>query len=360
MRSISTASFEKPITHSCKADRRSSIRLTRISIKLREHCRRFWRVLPRIILWRLISADKIDAFHRLPGLPFRMSLEPTFRGVGSLAVFSLGKDYEPVLSYLANLVKLGDSCIDCGANQGIYTLCLATLVGKAGHVIAVEPQAYATRRIRLSALFNGFDQIVVVEAAISELPGLADFHIFDELVSAGLNRRGGQVVRVKTTSIDHLSEAYSLQRISFIKLDVEGAELDAVKGARRVIARDKPAIVFELIGDPYGEKADLLWRELVSLGYRIFCLRNNELVDVTESRTSGFDLLALSEASRARLADSRGQSLDMVEWPDVVAGVGDCFAGVTNQQSGAASTCASVVPNIGHEELTPESWCFFW
>jgi FkbM family methyltransferase len=263
--------------------------------------KRFWRVVPRIVLWRLISAAKIDAFHQLPGVPFRMSLEPTFRGVGSLAVFSLGRAYEPVLSYLPRLVNPGDTCIDCGANQGIYSLCLAMLVGNTGHVIAVEPQPYATRRIRLSALYNGFDQIVVVEAAISDLPGFADLHIFDELVSAGLNRTGGQVLRVKTTSIDHLSEVFSLKKISFIKLDVEGAELDALRGAKRVIARDKPAIIFELIGDPYGEKPNDLWLELVSLGYRIFCLRNNELVDVTETRASGYDLLALSEISRERL-----------------------------------------------------------
>jgi hypothetical protein len=40
---------------------------------LRDLTKRFYRFVPRIVLWRLISAAKIDAFHRLPGLPFRMS-----------------------------------------------------------------------------------------------------------------------------------------------------------------------------------------------------------------------------------------------------------------------------------------------
>jgi hypothetical protein len=75
--------------------------------------------------------------------------------------------------------------------------------------------------------------------------------------------------------------------------------LKALRGAKRVIARDKPVIIFELIGDPYGEKPNDLWLELVSLGYRIVCLRVNELVDVTETRASGYDLLALGEISRA-------------------------------------------------------------
>jgi FkbM family methyltransferase len=272
-----------------------------------QYIRRFWNVLPRIVLWRLISALKIDAFHSIPGLPFKMSLEPTFRSVGSLAIFALGKDYESLIQYLPNLVAAGDTCIDCGANQGIYSMYLASLAGNEGRVIAVEPQEYAAKRIRLSSIYNGFERVEVLSSAISSSQGFADFRISDELVSAGLHRTTGRILRVKTTSIDSLAEEYGLQRISFIKLDVEGAELDALVGSRSVIARDKPTIMFELLDDPFGERANGIWHELTSSGYRICRVTNGALIDVTNERASGFDLLAINENGAERLKASSAE-----------------------------------------------------
>jgi FkbM family methyltransferase len=244
---------------------------------------------------------KIDAFHKIPGMPFKMSLEPTFRSVGSLAVFSLGKNYESLIQYLPYLITPGDTCIDCGANQGIYSMYLASLTGKEGRVIAVEPQEYAAKRIRLSSLYNGYGHVEVLSAAISSSPGFADFGITDELVSASLSRTTGRIVRVQTTSIDSLAEKYGLERISFIKLDVEGAELDALVGGRSIIARDKPAIMFELLDDPFGERANSIWQELTSSGYRIYCVKKSALIDVTDERASGFDLIAMSGNGTERL-----------------------------------------------------------
>jgi FkbM family methyltransferase len=269
-----------------------------------QYFKRFWKVSPRIALWRLISALKIDAFHKIPGLPFKMSLEPKFRSVGSLAIFALGKDYESLLQYLPDLIAAGDTCIDCGANQGVYAMYLASLAGKEGRVIAVEPQEYAAKRIRLSSIYNGFERVEVLSAAISSSQGFADFRISDELVSAGLHRTTGRVVRVPTASIDSLAEKYGLQRISFIKLDVEGAELDALVGGRSVIARDKPIIMFELLDDPFGERANGIWHELTSSGYRIYRAKNGGLIDVTDERASGFDLLAMSGNGAERLNPS--------------------------------------------------------
>lgn len=267
-----------------------------------QYIRRFWNVLPRIVLWRLISALKIDAFHSIPGLPFKMSLEPKFRSVGSLAIFSLGKNYESLIQYLPNLIAPGDTCIDCGANQGIYSMYLACLAGKEGRVIAIEPQEYAAKRIRLSSIYNGFECVEVLSAAISSSQGFADFRISDELVSAGLHRTTGRVLRVQTTSIDSLAEKYRLERISFVKLDVEGAELDALVGGRSVIARDKPIIMFELLDDPFGERANGIWRELTSSGYRIYRVKDGVLIDVTDERASGFDLLAMSGTGTERVS----------------------------------------------------------
>jgi FkbM family methyltransferase len=277
-----------------------------------QYIRRFRNVVPRIVLWRVISALKIDAFHTIPGLPFKMSLEPKFRSVGSLAIFALGKDYESLIRYLPDLIADGDTCIDCGANQGFYSMYLASLAGKEGRVIAVEPQEYAVKRIRLSSTYNGFERVEVLSAAVSSSQGFADFRVTDELVAAGLNRTDGRIMRVETTSIDGLAEKYGLERVSFIKLDVEGAELDALVGGRSIISRDKPTIMFELLDDPFCERANGIWQELTSNGYRIYCVKDSALIDVTDERASGFDLLALSgtraERLKANCAESERQA----------------------------------------------------
>ena len=108
-----------------------------------EKTRRIGPALGRVLLWRLITALGIDAFHTILGMPFKMSLESAFRSVGSLGVFSLGRAYEAGLTALPRFLKPGDTSIDCGANQGIYALLMASLVGEQGHVIAIEPQPYS-------------------------------------------------------------------------------------------------------------------------------------------------------------------------------------------------------------------------
>jgi FkbM family methyltransferase len=257
-----------------------------------EKIRRFGPALGRVLLWRLITALGIDAFHSIPGMPFKMSLEPAFRSVGSLGVFTLGRAYEAGLTALPRFLRPGDTSIDGGANQRIYPLFMASLVGEEGHVIAIEPQPYATRRLQLSAAYNGFRNITIVQAAVSDSPGVAEFHIFDEPVSAGLKKSGGQVVSVETISIDSLVKKAGVAKIAFIKLDVEGAERDVLTGAQNVIKKDRPFILFEALEDPQSTSSQEIWKFLRGFGYRLHIFKNGTLSDVTNQPVRAFDILA--------------------------------------------------------------------
>jgi FkbM family methyltransferase len=132
----------------------------------------------------------------------------------------------------------GDVVLDIGANVGAYAVLFAGWVGPRGRVFAFEPAA-ETRRVlgELIGLNGVGDRVTVVDAAVSGAEGTAPFAAHG---SDGSNRLVSHAlagsVQVTTTTIDAFCERQNLSP-SLIKIDVEGAELDVLKGARRTIAR---------------------------------------------------------------------------------------------------------------------------
>lgn len=135
-------------------------------------------------------------------------------------------------------VRPGDVVIDAGANVGAYTLLFAQWVGPSGRVFAFEPapetRASLERHLRLNGLV---DRVEIVPAAIAAENGEARFavdghggasHLFPVPESAG-------VIEVATTSIDAFCAKRRIQP-NLVKIDVEGAELEALRGARTTVA----------------------------------------------------------------------------------------------------------------------------
>jgi FkbM family methyltransferase len=245
----------------------------------------------RMVAWRLLSALGIEYAARIPGLPFQMILEPQFRSVGSLGPFCLGDRYESMLRHLPAIMRPGDVAFDCGANQGLYALWLAHLVGPTGRVLAVEAQAYAAHRVRLNAMLNRFTQLETVEAAISDRVGTAEFGIGPERVSAGLGKALEERIEVPTVTIDALAEGIAPGRIRFVKLDVEGAESAAIDGGQRTLRDHAPHILYET----FDEDGLLIYGKLRALGYRLFEVTPAGLVPLGDGRRSGFEFLAVHE-----------------------------------------------------------------
>jgi FkbM family methyltransferase len=136
-----------------------------------------------------------------------------------------------------NVVKPGATVLDIGANLGGYTVLLAQWVGPGGRVHAFEPAPGARAGLIRHLVLNGIrDRVVVHPEALSSGAGTARFRAVgiqgdNRLVSGS----GTDGIEVSTTSIDGFCLANKV-RPAFIKLDVEGAELDVLKGARATIA----------------------------------------------------------------------------------------------------------------------------
>jgi FkbM family methyltransferase len=139
-------------------------------------------------------------------------------------------------------VKPGMTALDVGANVGAYSLLLGQWVGSSGAVFAFEPAPAARDGLKRHIQLNALDGVVrTVAAAVGAAPSKARFVLEStagegRLATAGEN--GATTVEVPVTTIDEFCAREKLTP-DFIKIDVEGAELDVLRGARQTIHRTR-------------------------------------------------------------------------------------------------------------------------
>lgn len=176
-----------------------------------------------------------------------------FRNDLGRAIF-VGGDFEPnEFALLDRVLQPGMTVLDGGANEGAYTLFFGARVGGEGRVIAVEPSPRELARLRANVALNAMDQVTVVEAALAEQTGELELRVADA-GHAGQNTLGSFMydgvgnagsVRVPTVTIDELARSHALRGLDVVKLDLEGAELRALTGARETLRRWRPLLLLE-------------------------------------------------------------------------------------------------------------------
>ena len=128
---------------------------------------------------------------------------------------------------------------DVGANVGFYTLLSSILVG-AGKVFAFEPLLRNLEYLKRHIALNRIQNVEVLELAIADKNGTSLFEI-EPTGSMGCLSSGGQL-RVQTASLDSLLAQGKILPPDYIKMDIEGAELLALKGAEQCIRQYRPEI----------------------------------------------------------------------------------------------------------------------
>jgi FkbM family methyltransferase len=137
-------------------------------------------------------------------------------------------------------VMRGDVVFDVGANVGYYTLLTSLLAGKEGRVFAFEPVLknleYLQRHLRINRVAN----VTVIDKAVSDRDGSVSFVDGPSASMGHFAESGGY--QVPTVAIDSLVECGDLPWPDFMKIDVEGAELLVLRGAKRTIEQARPVI----------------------------------------------------------------------------------------------------------------------
>jgi FkbM family methyltransferase len=181
----------------------------------------------------------------------------------------LSGDYEvPCQQMLIAWVKPGQVVYDLGANGGFLTLLAAKLVGPSGMVVAFEPTRDTARKLRAQLRLNGVHNVRVIESAVTDREGMSRFVEDGCYLSRldGMNSEysGGTLVQVKTTALDDL--AGSIPPPDFMKIEIEGAELLALRGAKRLIREHRPVMLVELHSS---ENSHQFHEQMKELGYEV-------------------------------------------------------------------------------------------
>ncbi len=220
---------------------------------------------------------------------------------------------EKEMYVLKDFVKEGDVVIDIGANCGQYTSYLSRLVGFSGKVFSIEPgkdtlkilenvvrklrlENIEIKKIALAEESRKCDFIIPTDEQNIPLPGEAHLQMNGESVS-------GDTETVECSTLDELTNGSGLEdKITFIKCDVEGAELMVFKGGRNFLSKYHPVILCEIEErhtKRYDSTPEAVFTFLKDIGYRAFVFGCDRLVPIQDNQkpTNNFFFLHRSVTS---------------------------------------------------------------
>lgn len=191
-----------------------------------------------------------------------------------------------LLAEIERRLKPGDVFIDAGANIGVYTVLASRLVGPSGRVIAVEMMPDTADCLEKHIRINGLGNVTVIRNALSDTSGrivTATVQVgkFGQATIAEDSERYGLGTRIEVTSITLDEIADGVADIALMKMDLEGAELPALRGGAEVMATLQ-AVIYESWGSKRSDdySVDGLLRES---GFRLVQIDGNNWLACRES-----------------------------------------------------------------------------
>lgn len=208
-----------------------------------------------------------------------------------LTIFLLGMFERETVLTCRRLIRPGDIVLDIGANIGAHTLHLACCVGPGGRVAAFEPTDFAFGKLVTNVGLNPelatrirAEQIMLVDQ--SGQPVAPRLHSSWPLsAQAGLHEKHcGKLMDTtgaRAMALDEYLDQARIEKVAFIKMDVDGHECGVLRGGKAMLARQQPVIVMELA--PYvlaetGHSVEELLEILESLGYGLTAMSKDRLL----------------------------------------------------------------------------------
>ena len=135
----------------------------------------------------------------------------------------------------------GDVVIDAGAFIGQYTVWAAKKVGKAGKVISIEPDKMNLQQLSANLSLNNLSNVILLDTLLWNSKSIVPFSELGTVGSSAFWRPESALFVDKCTiTLDELVKNLNLNRLDFIKMDIEGAEIKALEGCQEVFSKFHP------------------------------------------------------------------------------------------------------------------------
>ncbi|MCC5838944.1 MAG: FkbM family methyltransferase [Opitutales bacterium] len=206
---------------------------------------------------RALGGLKSEGVFRRRGIHWWLDLN---EGI-DFAIFLFGAFEPGTRRYYTRRIQKGYTVLDIGANIGAHSLPFAYLVGPAGRVYCFEATEYAVGRLRRNIDLNPLvrDRVKVVHALLTDgsdrfdgVHAIESRWPLDASIASRVSAHGGEAEGLgaaKRASLDSLLASEGLERVDFVKLDVDGYEWPILQGARQTIETHRPTVLLELAPD---------------------------------------------------------------------------------------------------------------
>jgi len=169
------------------------------------------------------------------------------------SVFDYWGDDVGDLRFLWRFLQPGMTFLDVGAYHGVFSVLAAKKLGRSGRVIAFEPSPRERQRMQRHLRQNGIESVAIEPYALTTGEGVASLNVVVDGFTMMNSLRPPQIdhptvqVNVDTTSLDAYLDRRKIDRVDLMKIDTEGGEVDAFRGADRLLSRFRPLIICEVL-----------------------------------------------------------------------------------------------------------------
>lgn len=211
-----------------------------------------------ICKWILLNTMSKDVLLPLPApLVGRIQLHERESGYQNL----YGDD-----EYHRYLLRKGMVVVDIGAYVGLYTCMAAEIVGSTGKVVAFEPDPNNFTVLTHNSSLNGFTNVILVQSAVSDKAGTAKLYIKHHGTVSSLQGDGDHV-NIAVNTLDRALDGLGVRKVDVIKIDVEGYEMNVLRGANNTI-NNNPDLIFIIASYHYPEEKREVREFLEERGYQ--------------------------------------------------------------------------------------------
>jgi FkbM family methyltransferase len=216
------------------------------------------------------------------------------------------KKLEPEVYVLHKFISPGAICLDIGAAYGRFALKISRLAGNSGRVYCFEPGNISYKVLSGIVSYYNLKNVITVKMAVTDKKGVSELNIpFKRNKRLGLSMAylktvpfyehlGIRVERIASTTLDSYCSEMGIQRVDFIKCDVEGSELLVFRGARKLLQLYKPVVLCEInelaLKEKHNSQPNQIYDFFSRMHYQAFKLRGEvfQKVDCLEADDNYF------------------------------------------------------------------------